>query len=114
MPNPKTPEVPLIVPPQTPPAVPVAPDERMTDEIRKPTEEIQEESKGLLAKLRAEVDHLIHPQNNVTATPSTVAPIVVPSEIGIVANNVITGSPSETNNISNAETNLPEGTLPRV
>lgn len=90
MTTPSTPEVlPINVPPQTPPAVPVVAN-GMNEYIREPVAEIQEESRSLLAKLRAEVENLIVPQNkpNPIAPPAT--PVDITNETGIVSNRVIT------------------------
>jgi len=68
-----------------PTSVPVGPD-GMTDYIRQPKAEIQGESKNFLAKLRAEVDKLIHPEQKVTSTPYAGEPVNAPNEVGVSAN----------------------------
>lgn len=91
-----TPESTPVNPPdikQTPASVPVGPD-GMTDYIRRPKAEIQGESKNFLAKLRAEVDKLIHPAQKVTSTPDAGAPVNAPNEVGVSANNVPKGAPN--------------------
>lgn len=69
-----------------PTIVSVDPEDGMTDFIRRPKAEIQGESKNFLAKLRAEVDKLIHPEQKVTSTPDASAPVTATSEVGVSAN----------------------------
>ena len=95
-----TPTVPTETPVDTkniPTSVPVGPD-GMTDYIRQPKAEIQGESKNFLAKLRAEVDKLIHPEQKVTSTPYAGEPVNAPNEVGVNANTTIsvTANPGNT------------------
>ena len=107
-----TPESTPVNPPdikQTPASVPVGPD-GMTDYIRRPKAEIQGESKNFLAKLRAEVDKLIHPVQKVTSTPDIGAPVNAPNEVGVSANNGVGGLPDRFGgNTPPAGVTVPEG-----
>ena len=70
----------------------------MTDYIRRPKAEIQGESKNFLAKLRAEVDKLIHPKQAVTSTPYAGAAVNAPNEVGVSANDGFGGLPDGAGN----------------
>ena len=107
----KTPESTPVNPPdikQTPASIPVGPD-GMTDYIRRP--EIQSETKDFLAKLRAEVNQLIHPEQKVTSTPDVGAPVTATNEVGVNINSY--GETSfNPNNIVPPGVTVPEGSLP--
>lgn len=95
-----TPTVPTETPVDTkniPTSVPVGPD-GMTDYIRQPKAEIQWKAKDFLAKLRAELDGLVHPQQKVTSTPDVGITVTATNEVGVNANTTIsvTANPGNT------------------
>lgn len=95
------PTVPIETPVDTkniPTSVPVGPD-GMTDYIRQPKAEIQWKAKDFLAKLRAEVDSLIHPQQKVTSIPDASAPVTATGEVGVNANTTISATANPGNTI---------------
>ncbi len=106
-----TPESAPVNPPdikQTPTSVPVVPD-GMTDYIRRPkAAEIQSEAKDFLAKLRSEVDQLIHPKQKVTSTPYAGEPVNAPNEVGVSANDGAGGLPDRAGNTPQVGVKVPE------
>ncbi len=93
---------------KAPTPVPVGPD-GMNDYIRRPKAEIQGESKSFLAKLRSDIDGLLHPKQSVTSTPNFGTPVNAPGEVGVSANNVAPGLPSGAGNVPPAGATVPEG-----
>lgn len=87
-----TPTVPTEIPVDTkkmPTPVPVGPD-GMTDYIRQPKAEIQSEAKDFLAKLRSDIDGLLHPQHEAISTPDVGSPVTATNEVGVKIYNVST------------------------